>query len=57
MKIDNKFIWNYPTEQMVNRQRQYLTLDRQGVLKECVYKNYREEIENPFSLIRLLYNN
>lgn len=57
MKIENRFVWNYPTEQMVNRQRQYLSLDRQGVLKECVYKRYREEIENPFSLIRLLYNN
>lgn len=57
MKIDNKFIWNYPTEQMVNRQRQYLKLDRQGVLKKYVYKNYHEEINLPNNLIGFLYNN
>ena len=57
MKIENKFVWNYPTAQMVKRQEWLKYLDSQRQLKEYVRQTYSKEIQEERGLIYLIYNN
>ena len=57
MKVENKTVKNYPTEQMVKRQEWLKYLDSQRKLKEYVRQTYSKEIVEERGLIYLIYNN
>lgn len=57
MKVENKTVNNYPTEQMIKRQAYLNELERQGKLKEFVREYYADEIKDNSKLMCLLYNN
>ena len=57
MKIENKTVKNYPSEQMVKRQEWLKYLDDQKKLKEYVRQTYSYEIENERELIYVIFHN
>ena len=57
MKIENKFVWNYPTAQMVKRQEWLKYLDSQRQLKEYVRQTYSKEIQEERGLIYVIFHN
>ena len=57
MKLENKTVKNYPSEQMIKRQAYLNELERQGKLKEFVREYYADEIKDSSKLMCLLYNN
>ena len=57
MKVENKTVYDYPTEQMIKRQTYLNKLERQGKLKEFVREYYADEIKDNSKLMYLLYNN
>ena len=57
MKIENKTVFSYPSEQMVKRQEWLKYLDDQRKLKEYVRQTYSYEIENERGLIYVIFHN
>lgn len=57
MRVENKTVKNYPTEQMVKRQEWLKYLDSQRKLKEYVRQTYSYEIEHERGLIYVIFHN